>query len=186
MVNNMFKSTYVLWDSAVPGELCDLALKNLDWEAARKGTVGGDDNTNLEKRRTDIIWENVMQPLGCIARMYIGMSNKGGEWNFDATGQESTQLTRYRSEEEGFYDWHMDTIPPENGLQRKLTCVILLNNSSEFEGGVLEIEGANPQPLLTNKGSIVVFPAFLPHRVTPVTSGVRYTAVTWASGPAFK
>lgn len=186
MIHNMVSNTYVLWEGAVPEDLCDLVLSKLDWAAAKKATVSDDNNVNEELRKTDVIFETAMNPLGCIARMYISTANRQGGWNFDVTGQENTQIARYRSEEKGFYGWHMDSSAPENGAQRKFTSVILLNNASEFEGGLLEIEGIDQQPALTKKGSIIVFPSFLPHRVTPVTKGVRYTAVTWAVGPAFR
>jgi PKHD-type hydroxylase len=186
MIHSIFHNSYVLWEGSIPEELCDLTLKNLDWGNSKKGLVSNKSEVNEQKRRTDIIWENLMRPIGCMARMHISTANRDAGWNFDVTGQENTQLTRYRSEEEGFYDWHIDTSVPENGLHRKLTCVVLLNDASEFEGGMLEIEGIDQQPALVKKGSIIVFPAFLPHRVTPVTKGVRYTAVTWAIGPAFR
>jgi predicted 2-oxoglutarate/Fe(II)-dependent dioxygenase YbiX len=80
----------------------------------------------------------------------------------------------------------MDSFSPKNGEQRKLSCVILLNDSTEFEGGCLRIKEVESNNLLVKKGSIIVFPSFLEHTVTPVAKGVRYTAVTWASGPAFK
>ena len=36
------------------------------------------------------------------------------------------------------------------------------------------------------KGSLVVFPSWLWHRVTPVTKGIRYSAVIWTLGKPFK
>jgi predicted 2-oxoglutarate/Fe(II)-dependent dioxygenase YbiX len=36
------------------------------------------------------------------------------------------------------------------------------------------------------KGSICVFPSFVWHRVTPVTSGTRYSLVIWNIGHPFK
>ena len=36
------------------------------------------------------------------------------------------------------------------------------------------------------KGSLILFPAYLGHRVRPVTSGVRYSIVTWILGNSFK
>ena len=40
------------------------------------------------------------------------------------------------------------------------------------------------QPNL-KQGSFIMFPSYMKHRVTPVTSGTRYSAVTWAYGPSF-
>lgn len=36
------------------------------------------------------------------------------------------------------------------------------------------------------QGGVIVFPAFLLHRVTPVTAGVRHSLTLWAHGPAFR
>ena len=36
------------------------------------------------------------------------------------------------------------------------------------------------------KGSIVVFPSYTWHRVSPVTSGTRLSLVQWNLGPGFK
>ena len=37
-------------------------------------------------------------------------------------------------------------------------------------------------PEFRKKGSIIVFPSFIYHRVTPVTEGTRYSLVTWNLG----
>ena len=36
------------------------------------------------------------------------------------------------------------------------------------------------------KGSVIVFPSFVWHRVKPVTKGVRYSLVMWNLGYPFK
>ena len=36
------------------------------------------------------------------------------------------------------------------------------------------------------RGSIIVFPSFVWHRVTPVTKGTRYSLVVWSLGYPFK
>jgi PKHD-type hydroxylase len=35
------------------------------------------------------------------------------------------------------------------------------------------------------KGTLVFFPSFVWHRVTPVTSGTRYSLVLWSAGKPF-
>ena len=39
---------------------------------------------------------------------------------------------------------------------------------------------------ILSKGSIVVFPSHVWHRVKPVTSGTRYSLVVWSIGDPFK
>ena len=59
-----------------------------------------------------------------------------------------------------------------------LTCLIMLND--EFTGG--EFVMWEDKIIKVEKGDALVFPSvFLyPHKVLPVTSGVRYSCVTWA------
>lgn len=186
--------TFWKWDGVLSQEFCHSMLEQLDWATSTPGSINAvNPVTDPSYRRVDIIPQNAMQPLGCIARTYIEVANQSAGWGFNLSGQEDTQLIRYKSIDEGFYDWHMDSFPPVDGLQRKLSCVILLNDPSEYEGGLLQFkkdeldykDGEAPV-LFEKQGSIIVFPSFLEHRVTPVTKGVRYTAVTWANGPSFK
>jgi len=180
---------YWKWEGVLSPEFCRSSLEQIDWATSADASIGRDIGNFIvdpTQRRTDVIWQNAMQPLGCIARTYIEVANQSTEWNYILSSQEETQLSRYKSIDEGFYDWHMDSSPPQNGVQRKLTCVILLNDPSEFEGGELQFKTNEGENMLTKQGSVIVFPSFIEHKVTPVTKGVRYTAVTWASGPSFK
>ena len=36
------------------------------------------------------------------------------------------------------------------------------------------------------QGSVIVFPSFVWHRVTPVTKGTRYSLVLWTCGQPFR
>ena len=179
---------YWKWDAVLSKEFCRSALEQIDWADALVAKVGVNENSvvNAETRRTDIIWQDSSQPLGCIAKCYMEMANQSAEWGYSLGSQEKTQMSRYKSTDEGHYDWHVDTKVPENGVQRKLSISILLSDPSEFEGGELQFKGIEDQKVLTKQGSIIVFPSFIEHKVTPVTKGVRYSAVTWVRGPAFK
>lgn len=182
LVHNM----YWLWEGALSKEFCHSALEQVDWATAEQGSVTDNNIIDPKKRRTDVIWQDFMQPLGCIAKAYIDVANQSAGWGYELTTQEATQIGRYKSADEGHYDWHMDAGPPQNGVQRKLSISILLSDPSEFEGGELQFKGIEDRKILTKRGSIVVFPSFIEHKVTPITKGVRYSAVTWASGPSFR
>ncbi len=103
--------------------------------------------------------------------------NVKGQWTQSLMDFDLVQILRYT--EGGHYKWHNDLLPPENGTQRAASFVLLLNDPSEFEGGLLQIRDKS-ENLLKNKGDIVVFDSSAYHRVTPITGGVRYTAVCWA------
>jgi PKHD-type hydroxylase len=184
----MVNISFWKWDNVLSPQFCKTALDSVNWENTEEGSVlyEGDFIVDEKYRATDVVWQNYMQPLGCIATTYMGAANSAAGWNYDINWQENTQIGRYKSENTGHYDWHQDTFMPENGVQRKLTCVILLNDPSEFEGGELQLKVDGGSNLLTSVGSIIVFPSFIEHKVAPVIKGVRYTAVTWAHGPAFR
>jgi PKHD-type hydroxylase len=187
-MSTLVNYAYWKWDAVLSKEFCRSALEQIDWAASK--TAGVSENrayvVDAKKRRTDIIWQSPMQPIGCVAKCYMEMANQSAEWGYSLSSQEETQLSRYKSTDEGHYDWHIDADAPQNGIQRKLSCVILLNDPSEFEGGVLQLKSMEDRNLLDKQGSIIVFPSFIEHKVTPVTKGVRYSAVIWASGPSFR
>ena len=68
-------------------------------------------------------------------------------------------------------------------------------DGNSYEGGDLEFDMRNngdstsniqrPE-IVRNKGTIVVFPSFVWHRVTPVTKGTRYSLVVWNLGLPFR
>jgi PKHD-type hydroxylase len=80
------------------------------------------------------------------------------------------------------------------GKNRKISMTCNLNVPGDYEGGNLkfdfghhtngerfhECEEIRPQ------GSIIVFPSFVDHCVTPITKGKRYSLVLWTCGDPFK
>ena len=140
-------------------------------------------------RKTEVVWVKPATEIFDTIYQYIVSANKSAEWNFDISGMEDVQLGRYTTS--GFYDWHMDTFAPDEGnWQRKLSCVVQLTDPNEYEGGDLILKtGKNDTDLHTftrKRGSVIVFPSMIYHRVTPVTRGTRYSAVAWMRGQAFK
>jgi PKHD-type hydroxylase len=116
----------------------------------------------------------------------------GQAFGFDIQHLEPLQYTVYKSDILGHYKWHRDTFfTKPNMYDRKLTLVMQLSDSDDYEGGDLILEDdffANkPDPMeMRAKGSIFIFPAFIKHTVTPVTKGIRRSLVAWAEGPKFR
>jgi len=101
------------------------------------------------------------------------------------TFEQGLQLTRYSSEDEQHYDWHIDRHMGTG--QRKLSLTLQLSDPDDYEGGDLELRfGKEPITVNKDRGMIALFPSYTMHRVTPVTKGTRYSLVAWVSGPAFK
>ena len=80
-------------------------------------------------------------------------------------------------------------------MTRKLSVTVSLADDNEYDGGDLEFDlrdrGDSASNVITSKeartkGSIIVFPSFVWHRVAPVTRGTRYSLVIWNLGWPFK
>jgi PKHD-type hydroxylase len=172
--------------NAVPSELCELLLKEREQLVQQEATIGIEgQNQNNNLRKTNIAWLQKNHWLEAVMLNNINYANKEAGWNFIATEPEQVQMAKY--EQEGFYDWHIDTFFLSNTpTDRKLTAIILLNDPSEFEGGHLEIQNSGVDFVPLQKGSIVVFPSYLQHRATPITKGTRYSAALWLHGPSFR
>lgn len=77
---------------------------------------------------------------------------------------------------------------------RKISVTINISEPNTYEGGNLKFDwGAHSGKdrffeceEIRPRGSIIVFPSFVHHCVTPVTSGTRYSLVMWALGDQWK
>ncbi len=155
-----------------------------------------------ERRRTQIAWvrEDWVYDL---VEPWAYRANREAGWNLDVERMQSLQFGIYG--EGGHYDWHYDQtgrpysakdeVAPEfHGLLRKISFSIALNAPEDYDGGHFELEVGlpddpqrieRPNPERT-RGTMLIFPSFLPHRVTPVTRGVRYSLVGWLCGKPWR
>lgn len=185
---NVNKNWYWRWTNALSSDFCDLVIKETDWEKSYAGRIGdgdGEFKSDTNFRSTDITWNGQLSPVGTVLQAYIIAANQYAGWNFKLSHMEEVQMGKYAAEKSGCYDWHFDIDMPTDGHQRKLTGVILLSDPKDFDGGNLEIKDSAEEQLLQAKGSIIVFPCYMAHRVTTVTRGIRYSAVSWMRGPVF-
>jgi len=78
---------------------------------------------------------------------------------------------------------HRDMFP--GSMCRKVSVSVQLSRPGSYDEGRLELSdgrGGWRAPSAA-QGSAVVFPAWTPHRVTPVTAGERWSLVVWGYGP---
>jgi hypothetical protein len=95
------------------------------------------------------------------------------------------QYVEYRPDW-GQFDWHNDYSHGVEEAPRKLTIIVQLSQAREYEGGRLQIFGPEVEDLPDERGSIITFPSFLCHRVSPVTRGMRRALVAWIAGPRMR
>jgi len=183
---------YWYFQSAIPNRICDEIVKygkSIQDQMAVTGGYGNAKKLNQKqikdlkkKRDSNIVWMSdrwiykEIQP-------YVHQANASAGWNFD---------------------WHCDSWDktynqpntPTHGKIRKLSVTVTLSDPKEYKGGELEFDFRNLDPdkprkpvkckEILSKGSLVVFPSFVWHRVCPVKSGERKSLVIWNLGWPFK
>jgi PKHD-type hydroxylase len=105
-------------------------------------------------------------------------------FGYDLDGTCEFQLAEYSVGDK--YDAHIDLAQTQNMCARKLSITVQLSEPDAYKGGSLEFTDNIPSPNLKNLGSVVVFPSFLGHKITPVTKGKRYSLVGWYNGPLWR
>jgi len=206
---------YYYFQSALTPRFCDELIKYGISQQEQLALTGGQTNKIQEgknlsdkdlkdlkkKRDSNIVWLSdrwiykEIQP-------FIHQANRLAGWDFQWDFSESCQFTKYKLNQ--FYDWHCDSWeapyankdnPDTFGKIRKLSVTCSLSAPEDYEGGELEFDFRNMDPdkqsvrkcaEIKPRGSIVVFPSHVWHRVKPVTKGTRYSLVIWNLGYPFK
>ena len=163
----------------------------------QKASIGVlDKKKNTKIRKSKISW--IKNPLVYDhTNPYIHKANLLSKWNFQWDWNEAPQFTQYGKHD--FYNWHVDGHTdsygegPHKGKMRKLSSILLLSEpGKDFEGGELEMDfdscGGKGKKIVTElkKGTFIVFPSFVKHRVKPVTKGIRHSMVLWHLGMPWK
>ena len=201
---------YYWFKKVVPSHLCDDIVryaKSIQDQMAVTGGLGDRKLNKKEiqdlkkKRDSDIVWLNERWIYNAI-HPYIHAANKEANWNFEWDFSESCQFTKYKKGQ--YYDWHCDSWDrpydqpntQSHGKQRKLSVTLSLSDDKDYTGGELEFDMRNTDPdkkpnthvlkEIRPKGSLVVFPSDVWHRVKPVKRGVRHSLVIWNVGDPFK
>ena len=113
-------------------------------------------------------------------------------WNFELLAMlEPAIYLRYKSSEKGKYDFHVDCGGNGPSAYRNMSLIVLLSDPNDYEGGDILFQdylGTDGEDMLypKTKGTVIFFPSFLRHAVTPVTKGERKSLVLWVHGKPFR
>ena len=133
-----------------------------------------------EKRDSNVAWLNdtwiYQEILG-----FVRSANENAGWNFEWDWAEACQFTKYKLNQ--YYDWHCDSW--EKPYDE--------SNGSNFTGKIRKLSVTTPENKriiaaddCKAKGTVIVFPSHMWHRVKPVTKGTRYSLVVWCVGRPFQ
>jgi predicted 2-oxoglutarate/Fe(II)-dependent dioxygenase YbiX len=177
----------VVFEEVITDALCDAILKEFSNETEWQKTVVGSAKVVNDKIRTAeivvISYPHVIEKnLKVRAKLdkYIfasaGLAIKKYNEKFPLTLIEEDsgyELLRYK--EGQFYTTHTDSFKDR---PRAVSCSFALND--DYEGGEFAFFDRELVYKL-KKGSCIMFPSnfMYPHEIMPVTSGTRYSVITW-------
>jgi len=179
---------YMYYTNAFSDEEIDKIIELSNELPGQSGTLEGG-GVDSSMRRSEIKWflrdNPKYQWLYDKLKLYVDNANES-LWRFDITGyQEAIQFTTYHAHNQGKYDFHPDIGGATS--HRKISVTVQLTDPSEYDGGDLSFfKVKEPELAPRLKGTVVVFPSYLIHRVSPVTRGIRRSLVVWLAGPRFK
>lgn len=173
---------YWAWEKELSSETCDHLISLAQNIEPEKGVVGPGVLVE-EQRDSSVRWIDD----NFIVYSLLGFANHANHssWGLNINAISAVQFTEYTKEQ--FYHWHMDTVELGPDM-RKISIIVQLSDPDSYEGGDFQFRHYGGQvddvPILRQRGTVLAFPSWLEHRVTPVTKGKRHTLVAWMSGPA--
>ena len=167
---------------------CVAAVALAQATGLRAGRLVGQVASDL--RRADLAWVDDLPEAGWIMDRMVRVVADANRAAFDFALDdfaESAQIARYGAAGRGHFDWHTDIGTGALAARRKLTIVVQLSDPADYSGGQLELQpDSHVQAADATQGTAMLFPSFVLHRVTPVTTGTRWSLTLWAHGPAFR
>ena len=191
-----FNNQYCVFKKGLPIEFCNKIISQANSQNKNKASVSNKDST---KRISNITWLNESW-INETLKPYIDKANQDCGWNLQWDYTEKAQFTEY--EKGQYYKWHIDQLDKPYGERfdkdwqgkvRKLSVTVSLSDPEDYEGGRLEFYTSTPyeQKVIScdqilDKGSLIVFPSFIWHQITPITKGTRKSLVLWNLGYPYK
>jgi predicted 2-oxoglutarate/Fe(II)-dependent dioxygenase YbiX len=176
----------VTFDGVITDALCDAILEEFSDETEWQKTVVGNGKVNDKIRTAEtvvlsyphVIEKNpkVRAKLDKYVFASAGFAIKKYNEKFPlALIEEDSGYELLRYKENQFYTQHTDSFKDR---PRAVSCSFALND--DYEGGEFAFFDRELVYKL-KKGSCIMFPSnfMYPHEIMPVTSGTRYSIITW-------
>ena len=176
----------VVFENAITPALCDDILNEFSDETEWQKTVVGNGRLDDKIRTAEtiivsfphVIEKNVEIRSNLDKAIFVsaGLAIKKYNEKFPlASIEEDSGYELLRYKEGQFYIQHIDSF---KARPRSVSCSFILND--DYEGGEFAFFDRELKYKL-KKGSCIMFPSnfMYPHEIMPVTSGTRYSIITW-------
>ena len=180
---------FTFWNGAFTPEELDRITACGDALREAEATVmnSASDTQNSSIRVTRISWIAQTQETQWLYQRLAGVTANINQqaYCFELSALEDLQYTVYLAGEGGRYDWHVDQ--GRTPRRRKLSLVLQLSDPADYEGCELQVYASSQiDTAPKSRGTLIAFPSYTLHRVTPITAGIRRSLVMWCSGPRFR
>jgi len=186
------RGQWCYFDSYITPQFWDRIITSaskLESTSANMGVYG--DSSNIQYRRSDISWmyPDAFPELYSALWKMVDQANR--EWfNFDINALEHVQFAQYNEVNRGVYKRHQDVFwVNDKPTHRKLTAVVQLTDHEYYGGCDLNLHDCEqvPDPKeIRKQGTVIFFPSWLYHSVSPIQWGNRFSAVAWFEGPRWR
>lgn len=194
------KGEWCYFKSYLSSELCAKIISDAQSQPEQDGLIGGGKERKTpdghgydnDYRRSKIRFINKGDQGNKFDYIFdilwkTGIQANDDFFQFNISRLNFIQFTEYKDTYRGEYKEHHDVfwINGDPVYHRKISAVIQLTDPTAYVGGDFVFGDGIPQiPTqdLKAQGTIVYFPSFLRHAVTPVTWGTRYSLVAWFEG----
>jgi len=185
---------YYCWESSVPSFICDEIVKEYNSIGTFTDGFISDETLNGDKnvRKSNIIFSHTNWINAMMCGYIFGANSINFKYELSEIDKERFQFSKYVKGD--YYHLHRDWSTELDDLPhtRKLSATLQLSDSDDYEGGDLLIDmfgyyvNNNKHDIMhtmnRSKGSVIVFDSRMPHEITPVTKGTRYSLVKWFHG----
>lgn len=175
------RQNWQMWSGAIPDEVIHRIIECAG-DTERATTFNNNDET---VRSSKVSWLSDQKWIMDLLFDYVDAANKAA-FQVNIHKKAEIQFTEYHGTEGGHYAWHHDIFwNRSDGLDRKLSVTVQLSDPSDYEGGEFSFSETETPDVISSKikGTVLVFPSYLVHAVSPVSSGLRRSLVAWFEGP---
>ena len=178
---------YAFWKNAFSKKECQTIINIAKNKGLIKGTTLNDNKTK-DVRDSKISWlyssDNIDWVFRRVTDITLNLNKRFFKFNLFGIN-EGFQFTNYKAPS-GKYGKHIDRAM--NIPVRKLSISIQLTNPKKYEGGELKLYNGKKEGSVMDKeqGTLIIFPSYTLHEITPITKGERDSLVTWVTGKQFK
>lgn len=182
----MVRQNWQLWSGVLNQGWINNVIDRVekDFPLQDASTFSGD---TVNHRRSKVRWITEDEDMKNFLFAFADIASQ--TFGIHINSKADIQYTEYLASEGGHYDWHHDVDWNRNdGMDRKISVTVQLSDPMRYAGGDFAFsETENPvNEQMKMQGSILCFPSYLQHRVTPVTSGTRKSIVAWFEGPQWR